>query len=173
MADPYESRILPRELTEVRRGSAYPSNPANADWIISGSLIFVSSDTGETRKYPSLVNVYPPPPSSSNGKLQLGHTKRLSNLKSQTQQERWCRYRCMNPHLTLLAKACSFPYIRPASVSSKNCVRCVKRRAKLQARRYRNCLRHFVMTYSSKGGEISLSQISQSGRIPIIPKIAG
>lgn len=53
--DPYDSRILPRELTEVRRGSAYPSNPAYADWIVSGSLIFVSSDTGETRELISQI----------------------------------------------------------------------------------------------------------------------
>ena len=34
-------------------------------------------------------------------------------------------------------------------------------------------LEAFVMPYSSKGGEVSLSQISQSGRIPIIPNISG
>ena len=46
LGDLYDSRILPRELTEVRCGSAHSSNPAYADWKVSCSLIFALSDIG-------------------------------------------------------------------------------------------------------------------------------
>lgn len=74
----------------------------------------------------------------------------------------------------MMPVACSFPYIKLASISSNGCVESVKRRSKLPIPEPQQHLRLFAMPYGSGDGGTSLIQIDHGLRMKatIMPSLA-